>query len=67
VDPGQRQVVAELAPELGIVPLGRVHQPADCGRGRFLLQKAPNRRAELFLLVRERELDAAGGRECRFV
>ena len=67
VNPGQRELFAELAPDLGIIPLGSVHEAPDFSRGRFLLQKSPNRRAELFLLVRECELDAAGGLELRFV
>jgi hypothetical protein len=60
-------LIVELTPDLGIVPFGSVHEAPDCRRGRFLLQKAPDRRAELFLLVRKRELDAAGGRDLRFV
>ena len=67
VDPGQRELFAELAPGLGIVPLGGVHETPDLGRGRLFVQKAPNRRAELFLLISERELDTAGVFEFRWV
>ena len=42
-----------------IVTFGGGHQAPNLGRRRFIVQKSPKCRAELLLLVRECELDAA--------
>ena len=65
--PGSASSSLSLAPDRGIVALGGGHQAANLGGRRFVSEKSPQRRAELLLLVGERELDAARGLYFRFV
>ena len=64
---GQRlesELVGHLAPDGGVVPLGRVHQTPDLGLGRLLGEEPPDRSAKLFLLLTEREIHCPGSSAC---
>ena len=52
----QAQLLGHLGPDRRVVALGGLHQPADLGLGRLVLEEAPDRLAELVLLLAEGEI-----------
>ena len=52
----QAELLGHLGPDRGVVALGGLHQPADLGLGRLVLEEAADRLAQLFLLLAEGEV-----------
>jgi len=67
MDPRQRELCAQLAPHLGIVTVGRLHEAPNLGRGRLVTEKSAQRRAELILFIRKRKPHAPRRLDFRFV
>src|SRR5581483_7242954 len=50
------ELLGHLLPDAFVVALGRLHQPADLGRRRLVLEEPPDGLAQLLLLFRKGEV-----------